>query len=46
VLGVYEPLIEVSDAGARKTSRASEPQLSATGRTCYHVGCYDPRAAD
>lgn len=39
-IGVYEPLVVYTGAGARTTSRAAEPELKATGSFAYHRGCY------
>jgi hypothetical protein len=40
VIGVYEPMILVSSEGGRETSLAAEPQLDATGCTCFHAPCF------
>jgi hypothetical protein len=40
VIGVYEPLITLTSAGARETSRAAEPQLSPAHGRHFHRACY------
>ena len=45
VIGVYEPLVYVSDGLARQTSLAAEPQIERAGAGCYHLGCYHALAA-
>jgi hypothetical protein len=39
-IGVYEPLVVVTRAGARTTSRAAEPGLEASAGTYYHRDCH------
>jgi hypothetical protein len=39
-IGVYEPMIVITPYGARRTSRAREPQLPRTGAILLHDGCY------
>jgi hypothetical protein len=47
VIGVYEPLINLLAGGARESSRAADPGLSAaTGGSLYHAACYEPSRAD
>ena len=47
VIGVYEPLVHVSNGVARKTSRAAEPQLAgAQADAVYHLACRDLGGAD
>jgi hypothetical protein len=41
VLGVYEPLILISDDFPRVTSRAAEPHLFPTIEPGYHKTCYE-----
>jgi hypothetical protein len=41
VIGVYEPLVHVTDELARRTSRAAEPDICGSDGLCYHAGCYD-----
>jgi hypothetical protein len=41
VIGVYEPLVLISDTGAYETSLAAKPDLYATERVCYHRECFD-----
>jgi len=40
VIGVYEPMIVLSDGQARNTSRAAEPDERGLGGECYHHACY------
>ena len=40
VIGVYEPMIVVTEAHARRTSRAAEPGLDEPLGDCYHDACY------
>ena len=40
VIGVYEPLVHVVGAVARRTSRAADPDLARAERgSCYHLDC-------
>lgn len=39
-IGVYEPTIVITPYGARRTSRANEPRLAASGVILLHDGCY------
>ncbi len=41
LIGVYEPIIILSGADARVTSRAAEPQLSHERSDCYHRHCWE-----
>jgi hypothetical protein len=41
VLGVYEPIMHVTDASARLTSRAVEPVVSSSEGEWYHLDCYE-----
>lgn len=43
VIGVYEPLVVVTDGVVRRTSRAAEPQIAAKVGDFYHEGCYEAR---
>ena len=40
VIGVYEPMIVLSDGRARDTSRAAEPGGAGPIGECYHHACY------
>jgi hypothetical protein len=40
VIGVYEPMIVVSDGRVRDTSRATEPNVRGDASECYHRACY------
>jgi len=40
VIGVYEPLIVVSDGSASATSLASDPTASCAAGERYHSSCY------
>jgi hypothetical protein len=44
VIGVYEPLVQLGDGFARRTSRAAEPEICSSGH-CFHLECYE-RSAD
>jgi hypothetical protein len=47
VIGVYEPLVVVIDGVPRETSRAAEPEVSATaGRAIYHSACHESLDGD
>lgn len=39
-IGVYEPMIVITPYGARRTSRARDPQLAESGEILLHDGCY------
>jgi phage major head subunit gpT-like protein len=41
VVGVYEPLVHTFGRLARRTSRAVEPGVFASGGECYHLDCYE-----
>ena len=41
VIGVYEPLVYVSNGCVTETSRAAEPDLSFAGRECCHARCFE-----
>lgn len=43
VIGVYEPLVMLTDGHPRETSRALEPSLAddLTHGACYHRSCYE-----
>lgn len=40
IIGVYEPVIVVTDGDARETSRAAEPRIAAEAHERYHRSCY------
>jgi hypothetical protein len=42
VIGTYEPMIVVAEAGARKTTLKLELELEAGGPTssCFHYACF------
>jgi hypothetical protein len=40
VIGVYEPVVVVSDCEVRNTSRAAEPALGLEHGELYHRACY------
>jgi hypothetical protein len=40
VIGVYEPMIVLTDGQARITSRAAEPDDWEPVGECYHDACY------
>jgi hypothetical protein len=40
VIGVYEPMIVLTDGEARSTSRAAEQECGAVVGECYHDACY------
>ena len=44
LIGVYEPIVVVSDGEARETSRAAEPAIASEPGKCYHRDCYFERA--
>ena len=46
VIGVYEPMIVITAGGARKTSRAREPQLTQDDGILLHAHCEPPRRAE
>ena len=47
VIGVYEPLMQVVDGIAHKTSRAADPHLAQALRdACYHAPCYERATAE
>jgi hypothetical protein len=47
VIGVYEPLVIVDQAGMRLSSRAAEPGLVGDLAEHYHRSCHEtPRARD
>jgi hypothetical protein len=39
VIGVYEPLVMMTDSGHRETSLAAEPDLTAALSSLYHRTC-------
>lgn len=41
VIGIYEPLVQLVDGVAWRTSRAAEPTLGAAGGELYHAACYE-----
>jgi hypothetical protein len=41
VIGVYEPLVHVSEGSAWRTSRAAEPGVMTTRGELYHADCYE-----
>ena len=41
VIGVYEPLMHVIGAAARRTSLAADPDACSGDGDCYHAGCYE-----
>jgi hypothetical protein len=41
VIGVYEPLVHVIGATARRTSLAANPETCSQDGDCYHAGCYE-----
>lgn len=43
VIGVYEPMIVITAGGARKTSRAREPELTQDDGILLHAHCEAPR---
>jgi hypothetical protein len=45
VIGVYEPLVHVIGATARRTSLAADPETCSEDGDCYHAGCYEHRQA-
>jgi hypothetical protein len=40
VIGVYEPMIVLTDGQARNTSRAAEPDERGSRGECYHRACF------
>jgi hypothetical protein len=40
VIGVYEPVVVVTDDEIRETSRAAEPTIGSWPGARYHRGCY------
>ncbi len=40
VIGVYEPLVQVSDGQARLTSAAAEPQIGDEPGERFHRACF------
>lgn len=46
VIGVYEPLVVRTEAGARVTSLAAEPHLFIADEALYHRECYELTAID
>ena len=40
VIGVYEPMIVLTDGQARNTSRAAEKDTAPPVGECYHHACY------
>lgn len=40
-IGVYEPLVALTDGQARETSRAADPQAAAGAALCYHRECFE-----
>jgi hypothetical protein len=44
LIGVYEPLITVTDGRPHETSRAAHPNPGAGGAQCFHRRCYQERA--
>ena len=40
VIGIYEPLIVLTDREARETSRAADPDLHTSHGEHYHRACY------
>ena len=41
VIGVYEPLVNLSGGAAWRTSRAAEPAVSCSNGQCYHLDGYE-----
>ncbi len=39
VIGVYEPLVLLTDSDRRETSLAAEPDLAAGAPSAYHGAC-------
>jgi hypothetical protein len=39
-IGVYEPAVWVIGSTPHATSRAADPELTATHDTAFHAGCY------
>jgi hypothetical protein len=44
VIGVYEPLVVLTEREARESSLAAEPQLHNSNAAHYHTACYALRA--
>lgn len=42
VIGVYEPMIVITDGQARKTSKAAEKETALPRGECYHHACWAP----
>jgi hypothetical protein len=42
VIGVYEPMIVITDGRARSTSRAAEIEAGGPLEQCYHDACCEP----
>ena len=40
VIGVYEPVVVVTESEARETSRAAEPTVASKRGERYHRACY------
>ncbi len=45
VIGVYEPLVHVSDETVCRTSRAAEPDVGTRPGRVFHDACYEPAVA-
>jgi hypothetical protein len=43
LIGVYEPLIMLSDGRAEETSRLAHPNPIGAGEQCFHRGCFQER---
>ena len=43
VIGMYEPLILLTNHAVRETSRTAEPGLAATAGDHYHSECYSAK---
>ena len=41
MIGVYEPLIMLSDGHPRESSRAAEPDAPGHLGPCYHRNCFE-----
>jgi hypothetical protein len=44
VIGIYEPLVVVTDDTIRRTSLAADPSLPLPGAEHYHGQCFEPPA--
>lgn len=44
VIGVYEPLVVMTETGTRETSLAAEPDLTGVPSPVYHCACSDHAA--